>query len=371
MSQPFVSSKSGRRLHRWAGIGVVAVAGIAAALLGLMAVGDGQGGRAGGTGTPGSTLATVPEGSKAAYLLLEKLGHQVERQAHPLKGFGRAKLAFYLAPQGRLDHADPTALGTWIENGGVLVYGVSAFDPEASAIATALGLPALVIMPRSDLHGPLPHAWAPAAKLNLHASVRVQDHDDNDDPAVHALSLAPLHDGDSREPGRGEPVALQIDRGRGHIYVLDARVFSNAGLKQADNALFLAVLAHRHADGQPIAFDEFVHGFGEMSSLLQIARWPLRWALAIGALALLCFGLASGRRLGAVSPLPHPARRASIEQIEILASFFAAKKDRGSALAALAAWTGAPAPTDAPRDDNAFVAAAAAMNQKGLRWPKA
>jgi hypothetical protein len=166
-------------------------------------------------------------------------------------------------------------------------------------------------------------------------------------------------------------VGLEIDRGRGHIYVLDARVFSNEGLKEADNAVFLAVLAHRHAQGQPIAFDEFVHGFGEMSSLLQIARWPLRWALIIGALALLCFGLGTGRRLGAVSPLPRPPRRASIEQIEILASFFAAKKDRGPALAALAAWTGAPAPAVTPRDDAAFVAAAAAMNPKGLRWPKA
>jgi hypothetical protein len=346
-------------LRRWARMGVVALAGIAAALVALIATGDGGGGRAAGTGTPGSTLATVREGSKAAYLLLEKLGHKVERQAHPLKGFGRARLAFYLAPQGRLDHADPTALATWIEDGGVLVYGVTVFDPEAPAIAAALGLPTLVIAPRGDLRGDLSRAWAPAATLSLHASVSVKD---PDDPALHARQLA---------TEGGEPIALEIDKGRGHIYVLDARVFSNAGLEQADNAVFLAVLAQRHAGGQPIAFDEFVHGFGEMSSLLHIARWPLRWALYIGALALLCFGIATGRRLGAVSPLPHPPRRASIEQIEILAAFFAAKKDRGSALAALSAWTGTPAPHDAPRDDAAFVAAAAAMNQKGLRWPKA
>jgi hypothetical protein len=364
MSQP----SRGRRLRRWAGFGVVALAGITAALVGLLASGDGRGGRAAGTGTPGSTLATVPTGAKAAYLLLEKLGHRVERQAHPLKGFGSSRLAFYLAPEGRLDNADPAALASWIEGGGVLVYGVVAFDPEAPAIASALGLPELIIVPRSGTRATLPKKWQPAAGIDVHVAVSAARPEGED---VHTLARVPSANGPAARAGRGQIVGLQIDRGRGHIYVLDARVFSNAGLKQADNAVFLAVLARRHAAGKPIAFDEFVHGFGEMSSLLQVARWPLRWALVIGALALLCFGLATGRRLGAASPLPHPPRRASIEQIEILACFFAAKRDRGPALAALAAWTGAPAPASVPRDDAAFVAAAAAMKPKGLRWPKA
>src|SRR5688572_17889447 len=80
---------------------LVAVSGAMAVLIGLLASGDS---RSTGSGTPGSSLATVSEGSKAAYLLLERLGHKVERQARPLAGFGKARLAFFLAPQGRLDN---------------------------------------------------------------------------------------------------------------------------------------------------------------------------------------------------------------------------------------------------------------------------
>jgi hypothetical protein len=355
-------AETGVQLRRWGAPALVGLAGLAVVLVGLV---SGRGGAA-GSGSPGSSLATVHDGAKAAYLLLERLGHKVERQTHPLRGFDKSQLAFYLAPQNRIDHADPAALARWIESGGTLVYGVSAFDPEAPAIAEALGLPELVIVPRSELSAPVPKPWLPARRLTLHAQVTVKE---TGADGWQALAMLPLPRGESLTTGRGEPVALQIDKGKGRIYVLDARVFSNAGLKQGDNALFLAVLAQRHAAGQPIAFDEYAHGFGEMAGVLQVAPWPLRWALWTGGLALLCYGLAIGRRLGAVSPAPRPAHRASIEQIETLATFFAVKKDRGCALAALAAWTGSPAPLVPPTDDSAFVSAARAMNPKGPRWP--
>jgi hypothetical protein len=358
----------GASLRRWGAPALLGVAGAVVALIALVAARDS---RSAGSGTPGSSLATVHDGAKAAYLLLEKLGHRVERQAHPLRGYGRAQLAFLLAPQARLDGADAAALKKWIEGGGTLVYGVVAFNPEAPALAEALGLPALLILPRSEQIADLREEWAPARTLSVHATVAMKDAgatEDEDEDAVQALATVPAR---TPHADHAQPVALRISRGKGRIYVLDARVFSNAGLRQADNAVFLAALARHHAQGQPIAFDEFVHGFGEMGSLLQIARWPLRWGLAIGGLALVCFGLAAGRRLGRASPLPRPPRRASIEQIETLAGFFAHKKDRASALAALAARAGAPPPAVSPDDDAAFVAAALALQQKGPRWPQA
>ena len=340
-------------IRRGAVPALLGLAGTAVVLAGLLSSGDGRGQ---GTGTPGSSFATVPEGAKAAYLLLERLGHKVERQAHPLSGFGQSQLAFFLAPEDRLDNADATALATWLEHGGTLVYGAAAFDPAAPALHQALGLPELVLVPRSEWVVNLSKEFAPARSLAVHVTVMVKDR-----AVEHVEAVA--------KGGTGQTVALRVNKGSGHLYVLDARVFSNAGLKQADNALFLATLASRHSQGQPIVFDEFVHGFGEMTSVLTIARWPLRWGLGLGGLALLCYALATGRRLGAVAAAPRPARRASIEQIEILATFLAAKKDRGPALAALAAWTGAAAPAQPPSDDSAFVSAARALQLKGSRWP--
>ena len=122
-----------------------------------------------------------------------------------------------------------------------------------------------------------------------------------------------------------------------------------------------------------------MHGYGDAVSLLSVSTWPLRMAVATGIFALLLYGLGAGRRLGPPSPEPTPPSRASIEQIEALASFYAARKARGGALAALAAWVGT-SPPDPPAEsewnDAAFVAAARTlMNEaitskrhQGNRW---
>jgi hypothetical protein len=319
----------------------------------LLTTGDRRGQ---GTGRPGSSLATVHDGAKAAYLVLERLGHKVDRQAHPLGSYGGARLAFMLAPEVRSDSEDAAKLKQWVENGGTLVYGAAAFDPEVAALHEVLGLPDLLVMPRAKHEVGLSAAWAPAHTLSIHVVVTPKDRDQT---GVAALASE-----------AGAPVALQVDRGRGRIYVLDARVFSNSGLQQADNALFLAALAARHAGGQPVVFDEYVHGFGNVVSVLEVAPWPLRWALGAGALSLLCYGLARGRRLGTASPPPRAPRRASFEQIETLATFFAAKKDRAPALAALADWTGGSAPATPPTDDDAFVQAARGLPRKETHFRK-
>jgi hypothetical protein len=157
--------------------------------------------------------------------------------------------------------------------------------------------------------------------------------------------------------------ALVVERGQGRIYVLDGSVLSNRGLKAGDNALFLAALAARHAGDGQVVFDEFVHGYGDAVSLLSIAAWPLRLALATGVLALLVFAVAAGRRLGPPSPEPAPPRRASIEQIDALATFYAARRNRAVALEALAAWAGAAPPGPPARQDAAFLAQARALVQ--------
>jgi hypothetical protein len=318
-------------------LGLALGAGALGLLLGLILTGGRQ---PAGSGPAGSSYATSGGGAKATYLLLASLGHRVERRAEPIGDLRKARLAFLLAPASRLDRVDLVGLRDWIAAGGTLVYGVSAFEPAAEVLRQGLALPALSVRPVRPQEAVLEDGWAPARRLALEVSV----------------------DGDATPLARhGQAVrALLVERGRGRIYVVDAGVFSNLGLRRADNVLFVAALAARHAGSGPVVFDEFVHGYGDALSLLSIAAWPLRLAVATGILALLIYALATGRRLGPPSPEPAPPRRASIEQIEALAAFLATRKARGAAVEALAAWAGV-APPPPPRDDAALVAQARAL----------
>lgn len=309
----------------------------------------------------GSSFGARRAGAKAAYLLLGKLGHDVERRIAPLGDLGEPRLAFVLAPEGRLDQMDTAALVEWIEGGGALVYGVSAFEVASHDLRAALGIDDVGVRYRWDPErARLDAGWAPVAELS-----------------VNTL-LSPDAEHRAHVIARGEEgaAALAIPRGDGWIYVVDAAVFSNGGLATADNALFLAALAARHAGGEAVLFDEFVHGYGDAAAVLGGVAWPLRAAFGLGALALLVYALAIGRRLGPPSPEPVPPRRASIEQIEALGAYFAGSRDRASALAALAAFTGAPPPAP-PGDDRTFLAAARAIvsrpapppHAKGSTWP--
>jgi hypothetical protein len=277
---------------------------------------------------------------------LRSLGHRVERRAEPIGALRNVGLAFVLAPDSRLDRVDLRGLADWIKEGGTLVYGVSAFEPAAEMLREGVTLPPLGVRQVFDQEIELVGDWAPARKLVVQLTVASKTRDGAD--------LA--------RGGR----ALVFRRGQGRIYVVDAGVFSNAGLKRGDNALFLAMLAARHAGQRPIVFDEFVHGFGDAVSLLSIAPWPLRLALFTGALALVVYALATGRRRGPPSPAPEAPRRASIEQIEALAAFYAARNNRSAALQALAAWSSLPPPAPAP-GEAAFAAQARALLAAGER----
>jgi hypothetical protein len=316
-----------------------------------------------GTGQPGSSFATADEGAKAAFLLLERLGHKVVRRTQPLADLGASRLAFLLAPQTRFERMDGAQVRAWLEEGGTLVYGVAPFEPAAETLRGTLELPAMTVVPTARTVVQLEKDWAPARTLVIHSLVAGRAFPSE----VTPVAL------------RGDtPVALVVKKGKGQIYLIDARVFSNGGLKEGDNALFLAVLAARHGGGAVLSFDEFAHGFGDVVSVLGAIAWPLKLALAGAALALLLYALAIGRRLGVVSPDPTPPRRASTEQIEALAGFYAGKHDRHTALLALAAGLGddSRAPLVPPANDKDFLAAAQKLravvttkDTKGTAWP--
>jgi hypothetical protein len=332
---------------------------LAVAALGLLLavapmLGGGEGGA--GSGPAGSSYATAAEGTKAAYLLLGRLGHRTERRAEPMGDLRRTRLVFLLAPQGRLGGVDLYSVSEWIEAGGTLVYGPTTFEPDAQLLRDGLELPALRIRSRPRTQVPLQGEWGEARALELEVAISTR--------GARRVNTAEQRVSDLAGRPR-ETWALVIPRGKGRIYLVDPGAFSNRGLKGADNALFLATLAARHAGGGPILFEEFVHGYGDAVSVLSLARGPRRLAIglaaAVVALALLAHAWGAGRRLGPPAPEPAPPRRASIEQIESLAAFYAARADRQSALGGLAAWVGLPAPPTPQRDADLLAAARALL----------
>ena len=165
---------------------------------------------------------------------------------------------------------DLVGFAEWIEAGGTLVYGPSpSSSPTPSCCAKAWSFPSCRSSRSPETQVPLVGDWAPARALALRASVRRRPARET----TEAIDLA--------RAGR-QSWALVVPRGKGRIYLIDPSVFSNRGLKAADNAVFLAALAARHAGGGTVLFEEFVHGFGDPVSVLSLATWPLRLAAGRG-----------------------------------------------------------------------------------------
>ena len=101
--------------------------------------------------------------------------------------------------------------------------------------------------------------------------------------------------------------------GQGRVLALaDASPLQNRLLAQADNAAFALAAA---GDGQPVAFAEAQHGYGQGRGLRALpARW--RWALGGGFLAAVVWMWSRGRRLGPPDDVERPdppARRAYVD----------------------------------------------------------
>ncbi|HEY0714966.1 MAG TPA: DUF4350 domain-containing protein, partial [Polyangia bacterium] len=264
--------------------------GIGLAILAVVVIGPGRR-RNKDAGPAGSSFASGDRGAKAAYLLLARLGHKVERRVRPLGDLGGARLAFVLSPSDRLDEVSREGIAKWLEAGGTLVFGADAFNPGDAIARQALDLAEVKVSAISATQATLAKDWHPARTLFVRAlvSAGTSAADPGDDEEGDHSVIAHAKQGS---------VALRFARGEGAVYVLDARVFSDDGLKAADNAVFLASLAARHAGGEAILFDEYAHGFGNLPSLLGMTAWPLKVAFVVALIALFLYALSIGRRLG-------------------------------------------------------------------------
>jgi hypothetical protein len=127
-------------------------------------------------------------------------------------------------------------------------------------------------------------------------------------------------------------IVAGIKRGRGYIYLSAAtHPFTNAGLRDSENAGLALNLLRRVPAGGRIQFDEYHHGFFTPPSTTRVVLGsPWGWAGAYAALAVGLYLLLSGRRFGRPIPLKEEVtRRSSAEYVESMADLFQRGGKRG------------------------------------------
>lgn len=126
---------------------------------------------------------------------------------------------------------------------------------------------------------------------------------------------------------RAGPLALAIPVGRGRLVAIaDSQFASNANLRRAENAAFLAnILARAGRPGAAILFDEYHHGDAELAAGATV--WtalgrPLQLSLIQIALAGIVLIAALVVRFGTPVPLSRGLTRTSTEYVTSLAGLY-------------------------------------------------
>lgn len=260
----------------------------------------------------------TPLGGKGFRLLLERLGYSTRATTEVLSGIpSEAKLWILLDPETRFSTREADELLAWIENGGALIWAVSA--PSQTRLSKGIErlksrLETMEILPSFHTpNEPLPQLFP----LEKSAVSELWTGVSQAQGSSAVLSIKRPHLALSRME-----LGLQIAKipyGKGRVFaVSDALLFTNYALSKPDNAVLVSNLARLHAQpGSLVVFDERDHGENEARTeknwLYYLWRPPLRYALFQIGGALLLAALLYGRRFGVPVPLPDggPVTRAS------------------------------------------------------------
>jgi hypothetical protein len=275
--------------------------------------------KTGGMEKQPSTFFNVAYGTKAAYLVLERLEFPVTRLRRPIERetLGEIGVLFVLEPEIGLRDREVTVLESWVKEGHALVV-----VPGSSVTLPRLG---------SFLGQWFHFAEAESSDEEMtRASVRndqpVSDRELDSGESLLA-GIRQLTTGRGRRFSRDGPlsgplaglhasafwkdklgiVGLRVKFGEGTVIALaDAHPLSNVGISEADNGLLLGNVVRELSEHYPgcVAFDEYHLGFPQrdwspvaMAKLIVTGQW--RWAvgqaLVAGLLALYAAAVRFGR----------------------------------------------------------------------------
>jgi hypothetical protein len=282
-----------------------------------------------------SSFFNSHSGTKAAYLVLDRLGYQVSRLRQPIsrETLDGVDTLFILEPVVGYEKEERKALGDWIELGHTLVLAPSV-RPLRPALPgswffdnwISVGPPS---GPVSESSGKVKLVSGESLKTydSMCAGVREMVGGTDFRFPTGSVAVGPLAGSPVDEIWRDDygVGAARVRYGEGTIIALaDTYWMSNRGLDEADNSLFLANIAHEATGGNRagrIAFDETHHGFRlsgnpelEVAKLMLEEHWG--WGLVQAAVVLVLGLLAASVRFGKARDVVQPARRQHAEFAE-------------------------------------------------------
>jgi len=276
-----------------------------------------------------STFFNVAYGTKAAYLVLERLEYPVTRLRRPIERetLGGIGVLFVLKPEIGLKDREVAVLESWVKEGHALVVvpGSSITLPQLGSFLEQWFHLAQTASSDEERTHPSVRKDQPASDRGLDAG----------EPLL--AGIRQLTAGSGRRFRRDRPlggplaglhasafwrdelgtVGLRVKFGEGTVIALaDAYPLSNVGISEADNGLLLGNIVRELSEHYPgrIAFDEYHLGFPQrdwspvaMAKLIVTGQW--RWAVAQTLLAGVLALYAAGVRFGSPRDVARAPRR--------------------------------------------------------------
>lgn len=269
-----------------------------------------------------STNLPSPDGAKALYLTLRKLGVGVGRRQAPLADAGPLPPALaILAPEDRLTPGEISAVLDRVRSGGRLLWVAT---PPWSPMADSLHLRTVQAKPPT----PTQMGYGRFAGIVTHHPWTEGVDSVRDfrfgwvGRSVHRKGVTPLVTADD-----SVVLAFVETLGAGRIVAFaDRTPVENRGIRDSGAAPILVRAAASLAGDDTLVFDEFHHGFRGGSVLQGVAGFLAHRATGhvvaqlalVGLLAL----LGAAVRLGAPSRADPGQRRSPIEHVEALARVY-------------------------------------------------
>jgi hypothetical protein len=252
-----------------------------------------------------SSYSTASGGAKAAFLLLSKIGYNIQRFEKPLTDLPKGSEAVLILaePNEAPTDGEREALKTFLFQGGrIIATGMFAgtFLPENESLPD----------PMSGM------TWKEISAISPSPITRAAPH----------ITIAPLSRWSAYGTayplyGAGDQIfVVKYPYGRGEVLWLGgATPLTNAGLKERGNLEFL--LASLGDSKTPILWDEYIHGYRETLAL-SIAHSPAKWlALQLTLLALAVIATFS-RRSGPVCAPVTDVRLSPLEFVQTLGGLY-------------------------------------------------
>jgi len=266
---------------------------------------------ANGAGGPSSYSASWG-GTKAGYLLLQRLGYQVHRWENPPQELldegdeesEKDEVLILAEPMQAPSSEDKTAIRMFLQRGGtVLATGSSAakFLPEATSFGEA--------DPFSERVSFHPVAVSPL----MHGAPDIK---------MAAQHWVPESKSSMVVYGNEESAAVvTIAVGKGQvIWWADSFPMTNGGLRQANDVeLFLNSVGD--AEGRTVYWDEYFHGV-QNSLWTYLAKTPAPWGIAQIGIVFLAVILTYSRRQGPIRVPQTGSRLSPLEFVETLGDLY-------------------------------------------------